>query len=49
MFTGKNVDALKLALEGAPLCSKNQQIKVNVFYVRNLHKLILLLLFLHKG
>lgn len=28
MFTGKNVEALKLALEGAPLCSKNQQIKV---------------------
>lgn len=28
IFTGKNVEALKLALEGAPLCSKNQQIKV---------------------
>lgn len=30
--TGKNIDALKLLLENAPLTSKNQQAKVNFLH-----------------
>lgn len=37
--TGKNVEALKLVLENAPLTSKNQQAKVSDFVVKsNNHK-----------
>lgn len=31
-FTGKNIDALKIVLENAPLASNNKQIKVNANY-----------------
>lgn len=31
--TGKNIDALKLLLENAPLTSKNQQAKVNLIAI----------------